>query len=939
MGAVFTSYRNIDGAHMGIDERRAGMWTWAGRLVVAAFVIALGWWACGTGMRVRERAFDCSRTIRFHNDIANAMRWGNRVLRVAEAMAGGRVPPDPLTADGIAPERGPGNRLTFFEIVRGEGRTYADLVDGQPGGDFDLDYPPLRLLTMTLWTRAVQDRYPGLTRWPAGPDRRSSPNPIPQSRAATLATEDIAEPLLRMNAAAGGATALLSFALVWLWVDRGNRRGTVPKGRRRPTAGPATPLRRANGLVLFPIAVMPLAYGLSVAVLPMNAPAPAVSWAGPPAVYAVGPNRAARVSGSVDPQGADTRWHVEWGTTAGVFDHNSNEQSAGGGSGMTNVSAELTDLPPGATVHYRLVARNDGARRDEVGRGTTRSDEATLIATPGTIQPSPPSGVVGAAWLDRWAWAGLAVVFALTCGALRVLPPEHRGWAAGTVAGLLVWFDPTLLVNAHVWPQWDVYLLPPLLLAALLASLDWWLAAGLVMGVGCMFKGQFLIGSPVLLLWPLLSLRWGAAGRLAIGFILSAGVLMSPWLLLAGRSPADNPEPLRWVAAVAIAGVVGAVLSLYRGPASRVAARYWLWARPQVRPAVRRVLRRPVLVDGTEVTPPPAVSLVGVGSFAAAVLAAIVVDTLLVVDRWPADAELPRGSWAGLALLTVLVPPWVLRRRSLVPWGAAVLAMSVWGGAYLYHGDWSWKAVGFEYGTRKHDHLEISHGAGSNMGTVLQRDFGWETHDEMLSFRPPDVAGMLYAGRPGPVPHWLRSWHLDGSAMTLDVRETLLAVYGLVMLVAGIGAAVQDRRNDPRFLAALIAPWMLMPSLLAQMMDRYEVWGAVLSSMLIAASSGLGVVHIAVTLAAAGMIGGQLLGTDPSRSPAVQKLVTALGPHEAGLLIAAGLAVLFTGVVPGRRRPPIEPIPSSPSPLLPSALLITAAEEREIHTELQPLSL
>ncbi len=65
----------------------------------------------------------------------------------------------------------------------------------------------------------------------------------------------------------------------------------------------------------------------------------------------------------------------------------------------------------------------------------------------------------------------------------------------------------------------------------------------------------------------------------------------------------------------------------------------------------------------------------------------------------------------------------------------------------------------------------------------------------------------------------------------------------------------------PRFLAAVVVPWMLMPNLLAQMMNRYEMWGAVLSSMLIGISSGLGLLHVLVSLLAAGMIGAQLLGT------------------------------------------------------------------------------
>ena len=104
-----------------------------------------------------------------------------------------------------------------------------------------------------------------------------------------------------------------------------------------------------------------------------------------------------------------------------------------------------------------------------------------------------------------------------------------------------------------------------------------------------------------------------------------------------------------------------------------------------------------------------------------------------------------------------------------------------------------------------------------------------------------------------------------------------------------------------RLLAAVVVPWMLMPNLLAQMMNRYEMWGAVLSAMLIGISSGLGLLHVLVTLVAAGMIGAQLLAYDPARSPALQRVLTAVMPSEAGLLLLAAVVVLVVAVVPGRR--------------------------------------
>ena len=80
-----------------------------------------------------------------------------------------------------------------------------------------------------------------------------------------------------------------------------------------------------------------------------------------------------------------------------------------------------------------------------------------------------------------------------------------------------------------------------------------------------------------------------------------------------------------------------------------------------------------------------------------------------------------------------------------------MLVAAVWGSGWLFHGDWSWKTVGFEYGARKFDHLGISRGAGSNLGTILNDGFGWELHDPMVTLHPPDLAGRLFA-RPGVGP-------------------------------------------------------------------------------------------------------------------------------------------------------------------------------------------
>jgi hypothetical protein len=257
---------------------RSNAWErWLCRALVAAFLLGVGRWEWRAGLDVRQRAWAFSRSLRFDSDIANAVRWGNCVLRTAEALADGTGVPDPNDKAGAGFPVGH-RRLTVPEIMRGEGQVYNGLLTSKAGGDFDLDYPPLRLLTMSLWVRAVQDRAPNVTQWPGEEPRVAASG---GGRAGLVTSEDVAGPLLWINTVAAALTALLAFALVWLWVDRGGRRPALATvGRRRPPLARRTPLRRAHGLVLFPVASAAFAYALSVAVLPTPAPPPAVGVVG-----------------------------------------------------------------------------------------------------------------------------------------------------------------------------------------------------------------------------------------------------------------------------------------------------------------------------------------------------------------------------------------------------------------------------------------------------------------------------------------------------------------------------------------------------------------------------------------------------------------------------------------------------------------------------------
>jgi len=124
----------------------------------------------------------------------------------------------------------------------------------------------------------------------------------------------------------------------------------------------------------------------------------------------------------------------------------------------------------------------------------------------------------------------------------------HAGWIAGLGSAALLWFNPCVLLNAHGWPQWDVWVVPFFLAAVLLASLNAWGWAGACVILGAFLKGQMILAAPIFPLWALFSGRFFGAGRFFFGGAGALAVLASPWLL-------RNDGALLWVA-----GVVGFVV-------------------------------------------------------------------------------------------------------------------------------------------------------------------------------------------------------------------------------------------------------------------------------------------------------------------------------------------------------------------------------------------
>jgi len=64
------------------------------------------------------------------------------------------------------------------------------------------------------------------------------------------------------------------------------------------------------------------------------------------------------LTGTVDPKGRTTTWWFDYGANAPAYGSRTAGQNIGAGNGPQAVSATISNLSPGATYHYRLVASN-----------------------------------------------------------------------------------------------------------------------------------------------------------------------------------------------------------------------------------------------------------------------------------------------------------------------------------------------------------------------------------------------------------------------------------------------------------------------------------------------------------------------------------------------------------------------------------------------------
>lgn len=407
--------------------------------MAALFLIGGGAWAYRAGTVLRRDIWQSTRSIRFTFDIAHAFEYGNDALRYSETAAH----LDPM-ADALAgqsakvlekvgrPELAGARsatfrRLTASELLHGVVQFVDSIAqDHQDDQNYDLDYPPLRLAIATLWVRHAQRLHPEMEVYSKD---RAEDTVLPQD-------EDVAEPMLKLNAYCAAAAAVLMFLLVWLWVYRGDRpprpsriarwwrkrRGLPHRVEPALVAPPRSGWIVPHGIFAFMLATAGFWYAYVTLVHIPPRPAPAV------AVAAIQPARDhATISATINAQGVDTQWHVDFGPTL-TYGHSTPAQSVDTSLDDQPVSAEIAGLTPGETVHFRVSAISAG--------GTTSSDDFSFIGDAPAINVDGRM-VGGIDWPTWTVWLRLLALFivmvacaGIADGASR-LGVRRRGGHAG----------------------------------------------------------------------------------------------------------------------------------------------------------------------------------------------------------------------------------------------------------------------------------------------------------------------------------------------------------------------------------------------------------------------------------------------------------------------------------------------------------------------------
>ncbi len=418
--------------------------------------------------------------------------------------------------------------------------------------------------------------------------------------------------------------------------------------------------------------------------------------------------------------------------------------------------------------------------------------------------------------------ASLAALLLVRHWVGRVAPPREswRPMLCGATAAVLMWLNLGILIDAHGWPQWDVWLVPFYLFTMYAASVRRWMVAGLIYGFGIMFKGQLLAAAPLLLLWPIFSADWSGFWRFT------------------NRWP-SAPRPSSAGDSIPAAG--NTVRPAWRQ--TTIAVLLWLWR-------FVRFVFCPLFS--------PAWNNFG------RLLAGLLTSVAGIQFMWL--TPIPKACWlvAGFIVL-VIVLRIVLRRWLRGQHAALIGACGAWVfvTAMIFGVSFAWVTRGFMYGAERNSDSMAAPGA-YNLGSLLRDQFGWNDTDQIVAtyslsdepppppkkIDPPRRSLFRWNRRPAPPPPVVAAPRGE-PIWTLSIGQLMKGMFGVSLVLCAIALAVHTRRDDPRALAAIAAPWLLFYGLMPQMSNRYSLWGAAVTALLAGVGVGSVLLHLLLSVISA----------------------------------------------------------------------------------------
>jgi hypothetical protein len=200
----------------------------------------------------------------------------------------------------------------------------------------------------------------------------------------------------------------------------------------------------------------------------------------------------------------------------------------------------------------------------------------------------------------------------------------------------------------------------------------------------------------------------------------------------------------------------------------------------------------------------------------------------LVLVLWPWLSGRTTTRWWANALLAawLCAGPWLVARRRAWFYAAVSLAAGLAVTALTLPAEFGWLRVSYGYGT--HHYMILSFPDTCGLGNILERSFGWRLLDPVFTLHVPWTA-----------------WH-----WTVNMRYFLFGLYVITLVMAALGAALQRQRNDPRFVIAMITPWLTFFALGPQMHERYLLWGATMlaSAGMVVDVGGVGLTLLGILL-------------------------------------------------------------------------------------------